>query len=59
MGGISRINVLDNGPLVAEGLENLGDSKGDDLEIKKGCALQVRGARQQALLRRLAQGCKF
>lgn len=44
MSGIGRINVLDDGPLVAEGLDKLDNSKGDDLEVKKKVALCRCGA---------------
>ncbi|HSC36050.1 MAG TPA: CDGSH iron-sulfur domain-containing protein [Thermodesulfobacteriota bacterium] len=44
MGGISRINVLDDGPLVAEGLDKLSNSKGEELELGKKLALCRCGA---------------
>lgn len=44
MSEISRIDVLDDGPLIAEGLEKLDNSKGEDLEIKKKVALCRCGA---------------
>jgi CDGSH-type Zn-finger protein len=44
MSGTSRIDVLDDGPLVAEGLDKLDNSKGDDLEIRKKVALCRCGA---------------
>ena len=44
MSGISRIDVLDDGPLVAEGLDKLDNSKGDDLEVRKKVALCRCGA---------------
>ena len=39
MSGSSRIDILDDGPLVAEGLDKLDNSKGDDLEVRKKVAL--------------------
>lgn len=44
MSEISRIDVLDDGPLVAEGLEKLDNSRGEDLEVKKKTALCRCGA---------------
>lgn len=44
MGEISRIDVLDNGPLVAEGLDKLDNSKGEELELRKKLALCRCGA---------------
>lgn len=38
------IDVLDNGPLVAEGVEKLTNSKGEGLEVKKKTALCRCGA---------------
>ncbi len=46
MGEKGYIDVLDDGPLVAEGLEKLTNSKGDDLEVKKKAALCRCGASQ-------------
>lgn len=40
------INVLDDGPIVAEGLEKLTNSKGEGLEVKKKTALCRCGASQ-------------
>lgn len=44
MSGASRIDVLDDGPLMAEGLDKLDNSKGDDLELRKKVALCRCGA---------------
>jgi CDGSH-type Zn-finger protein len=44
MSDIGRIDVLDDGPLVAEGLDKLDNSKGDDLEVRKKVALCRCGA---------------
>lgn len=40
----SYIEVLDDGPLIAEGLEKLDNSRGEDLELKKKVALCRCGA---------------
>ncbi len=44
MSKIGRIEVLDDGPLVAEGLDKLDNSKGDELGIKEKVALCRCGA---------------
>ena len=44
MSEFNRIDVLDDGPLVAEGLDKLDNSKGDDLEVRKQVALCRCGA---------------
>lgn len=44
MSEYSRIDVLDDGPLIAEGLDKLDNSRGEDLEIKKKTALCRCGA---------------
>lgn len=44
MSEFSRVDVLDDGPLIAEGLDKLDNSKGEDLEIKKKTALCRCGA---------------
>ena len=44
MSGSSRMDVLDDGPLVAEGLDEPDNSKGDDLEVGKKVALCRCGA---------------
>ena len=44
MSEISRIDVLDDGPLEAEGIDKLGNSKCDELEIRKKVALCRCGA---------------
>ena len=44
MSAISRIDVRDDGPLVAEGLDKLDNSKGDQLEVRKKVALCRCGA---------------
>lgn len=44
MGEIGRIDVLDDGPLIAEGLERLDNSKGQELQINQRLALCRCGA---------------
>ena len=44
MSEISRIDVLDDGPLVAQELNKLDNSKGEELEVKKKTALCRCGA---------------
>lgn len=44
MSEICRIDVRDDGPLMAEGLDKLDNSKGEDLEVRKKLALCRCGA---------------
>ena len=44
MSETGRIDVLDDSPLIAEGLERLDNSKGEELQVKQRLALCRCGA---------------